>query len=270
MKKVWLTICAYLAAAGLLLTPTGCGRADNDDSADPSARNQLILRLFESIERRDYEASSQQAVKLRALDPGSIFLSRMVDIQTGNLYVTRAQRLLDAGDYAGAAALVDEGARRNPLYLEMEKEVRTVHRVGEVARMVAEYRNARAYKDKMAALKTKDDASWRAYIQSLATCARLSHRIAVAAREFDHAALTKAAEREYAAIDRESQAEHKRHNAELAAARAAREKAAQEKEAAAEPKAAPEAKEAAPEKAAAPESKEAAPPAEGGADAPKP
>ena len=270
MTKTGLTIWAALAAAGLLLL-TGCGRSESSGSADPSARNQLILRLFESIERRDYEASSQQAVKLRALDPGSIFLSRMVDIQTGNLYVTRAQRLLDAGDYAGAAALVDEGARRNPLYLEMEKEVRTVHQVEALAQMVAEYRTARIRKDKMAAVKTADAASGEAYIQSLAACARLLHRIAVTAREFDHAPLIKAAEREYAAVNRESQAEHKRRTAALAAARAAREKAEREKNAAPEAKApAPESKEPAPEaKAPAPEPKEPAP-AEGNADAPKP
>ena len=67
MTKTGLTIWAALAAAGLLLL-TGCGRSESSGSADPSARNQLILRLFESIERRDYEASSQQAVKLRVRD----------------------------------------------------------------------------------------------------------------------------------------------------------------------------------------------------------
>lgn len=226
MKKFFTWNMLLTAAMALLLT--GCGRDEGPAAANPEARNQLILRLFESMDKRDYAASSQQAIKLRALDPGSIFLSRMVDIQTGNHAVVQAQQRLDVGDYRGAAGLVEDAARRNPLYREMEAESRKARRVAELAQMVAEYRDMRQHKDVLAAAREKDPSLHEEYFRALIDCARQLHQIGGVAREFKHAGLTRTAEMEFALINRESAAERKRHAAEQAAAEAAKARAAGE------------------------------------------
>ncbi|MBQ4106012.1 MAG: hypothetical protein IJC73_00350 [Lentisphaeria bacterium] len=217
MTKHFLTFTVPVIAAVLLLS-AGCERSESPEGVNPAERNQLILRLFESMDKRDYAASSQQAVKLRALDPGSIFLSRMVDIQTGNYAVVQAQERLDAGDFKAAAQQLDEAARRNPLYREMEAESRAAARVAEMAQMVAGYRELRLQKVRWAATRENDERARQEYVRALTACARQLHRIGTVARQYDFKPLIRAAEREFALINRESVAEQKR----FAAAKAAR------------------------------------------------
>ena len=109
MKKNFITIIS--AGFGVCALLAGCGE---EHQAPPSERNQLVNRFFRSMENGDSVSATSQGQKLLAMDPGNDYIAKLVNIQQSNSYVERAQKLVNAGDVAGALAVVEEGLKVYP------------------------------------------------------------------------------------------------------------------------------------------------------------
>ena len=110
MRKNFITIIS--AGFGVCALLAGCGE---EHQAPPSERNQLVNRFFRSMETGDSVSATSQGQKLLAMDPGNDYIAKLVNIQQSNSYVERAQKLVNAGDVAGALAVVEEGLKVYPL-----------------------------------------------------------------------------------------------------------------------------------------------------------
>ncbi len=106
----------------LALLLTGCG--DGEKKYDsPSARNQLVIRLFNSMKEGNYASAAEQARKLSVLDEGNAYLGVIATRQKTNMSIVRAQKLLDKGDFAAAVSILEEALRQNPLDRELEVQL---------------------------------------------------------------------------------------------------------------------------------------------------
>jgi len=98
------------AAAGLFLLP-GCGR---QAPPPPTERMELVARFFASVKSRDFNAAMRQGVQLHALDSHNENITRLVEIQQCNAYVSAAQKMVNSGDIPGAVAVLEKGVKRYP------------------------------------------------------------------------------------------------------------------------------------------------------------
>lgn len=105
----------------------GCGRKTAETV--PSGRNQLIIRIFQSLERDDFAAAAEQAAKLKALDPGNEYLGRIIDTQRANRFVRSAQELFDAGEYQEALQTLEQGLRQLPLDNNLKDSLEQLQRI---------------------------------------------------------------------------------------------------------------------------------------------
>lgn len=132
LKKL---LAPLLAAAVVLLA--GCGKEAPE--AAPGERNQLLIRLFNSLDRGDYAAAMEQAAKLRTLDPGNAYLSKIVETQRANRCIQSAQERFDAGRIDEAIAILVEGEKQMPLDNNLPEALETVRRIDRIEQAFRAY-----------------------------------------------------------------------------------------------------------------------------------
>lgn len=149
MKKYILT--TVVVGTVCIIALSGCGRDSKKHSA-PSARNQLVVRLFQSMDGKDYTAAAGQARKLQALDPGNLYLDVIISRQQGNLCVAEAQKQIDAGDFDGAVVTLDDGVRNAPLNQHLKRTLEQIRKLAVLNKAVEAFRAAETPEERGVAL----------------------------------------------------------------------------------------------------------------------
>lgn len=147
MKKNFITIIS--AGFGVCALLAGCGE---EHQAPPSERNQLVNRFFRSMETGNSVSATSQGQKLLAMDPGNDYIAKLVNIQQSNSYVERAQKLVNAGDVAGALAVVEEGLKVYPLNRTLSQLRGQLRQLRHAKMLIANMRSAKSSSAMTAAL----------------------------------------------------------------------------------------------------------------------
>ncbi len=112
-KSMLMSLCCGL----LLCVISGCGGDNVPDP--PMAYSRLVVELFESLEKEDYQLAAEQIGRLKALDPENSFLSKLQENQYCNVFVAAAQKKLDAGELEEALRIVSQGSELYPFNRNM-------------------------------------------------------------------------------------------------------------------------------------------------------
>ena len=75
-------------------------------------RSRVLLRLFDHLDREEYEDALKDIETYRNLDLTNMFLSDLEHIVRANMVIASARAKFDAGDVAGAAADLDAYCNR--------------------------------------------------------------------------------------------------------------------------------------------------------------
>ena len=73
----------------------------------PMERSRVLLRLFDHLDREEYDDALKDIETYRNLDLTNLFLSELEHIVRANMVIASARAKFDAGDVAGAAADLD-------------------------------------------------------------------------------------------------------------------------------------------------------------------
>ena len=73
----------------------------------PMERSRVLLRLFDHLDREEYDDALKDIETYRNLDLTNLFLSDLEHIVRANMVIASARAKFDAGDVAGAAADLD-------------------------------------------------------------------------------------------------------------------------------------------------------------------
>ncbi|WP_419645994.1 hypothetical protein [Victivallis vadensis] len=131
MKKNFITIIS--AGFGVCALLAGCGE---EHQAPPSERNQLVNRFFRSMETGNSVSATSQGQKLLAMDPGNDYIAKLVN----------------AGDVAGALAVVEEGLKVYPLNRTLSQLRGQLRQLRHAKMLIANMRSAKSSSAMTAAL----------------------------------------------------------------------------------------------------------------------
>ena len=118
MRNFWIFI---LAACFVFC---GCDESGVDKSP-PTENIELLVRMFDSLEARDFKAAGEQYDKLLFATGGQPSPLWVATI-TSNKAVTSSQKLLDAGHIDQALVIARDSKLSNPLNQDIDDLVRTL------------------------------------------------------------------------------------------------------------------------------------------------
>ena len=100
----------------ILCTAIFCS-CSNDRETPPLSRErtQLILRLFESLEKGDKTAVITRAEKLKKVLPDNDYIGYVIETQIANTYITHAQKAINEGHEKLALKILEKGLQKHPL-----------------------------------------------------------------------------------------------------------------------------------------------------------
>lgn len=104
----------------------GCG---SEDEAPPLSmeRTNLMIRMFESMDKGDYESALLQAEKLQVMNPGNSYLTQVRETMQANLGVVEAQKVLDLGKLERAQTMLQNGVKKYPLNQNLQLELKRIN-----------------------------------------------------------------------------------------------------------------------------------------------
>ena len=140
-RRISSAICRLIlccAAAALPVLP-GCGRKA---PPPPTERMELVARFFESVKNNDSSAAMRQGVKLRSLDRHNESIARLVEIQQCNSYIGTAQKMVNAGDIAGAVSILEQGVRIYPDNITLRELLPRVRQLRNAKNLIGGMRQA--------------------------------------------------------------------------------------------------------------------------------
>ena len=147
MKKWVNTMAALLLAAAFA---GGCSRREK--VASPRERNELVQRFFTSLKTNRPDAAIRQGQKLLEMDPDSIFMPGLIQIQQSNAFIAKAQGRINRGDLAGAATIIDEGIRSYPDNSSLHDARRQIRQMRNAPKLLEAMRRAKSASAMNAAL----------------------------------------------------------------------------------------------------------------------
>ena len=157
MKK---TAFYFFAAAAVSLLLTGCGRKRPREEY-PGERTRLVIRLFRSMDSMDSASALSQAGKVQLLDSGNTYFRWIVERQSCNLAIQKAQKLADAGHLDDAGKAVQEAADLYPFNAEINTALQEIQTLKQVLRALETYRKSRTLDDRDLNLRTLEDEASR-------------------------------------------------------------------------------------------------------------
>lgn len=110
MKKlsVHQTVRHTLFAAFAVVAALSCLASCSKPAPEvPMERSRVLLRLFDHMDREEYDDALKDIETYRNLDPTNMFLSDFEHIVRANMVIASARAKFDAGDITGAAADLD-------------------------------------------------------------------------------------------------------------------------------------------------------------------
>ncbi len=108
----------------------------------PLTRSDLVIRLFEGLQKKDFKAALEQCSKLRAIGVYSNGFAEFEDSIRYNYCVAEAQRLLDAGDPQGARAFLDDAMRQSLNNQRLKSQLAELDKVVVLEKQVTQLRTA--------------------------------------------------------------------------------------------------------------------------------
>jgi len=98
-------------AVACLVLCASCGRKQAPDP--PAAKPLLLLDIYYSMEKGDHKAALNKILRLKEIDKSSVFLAELEALERNNMYLVETNRLLDSGDAAAAAGILDGALKRH-------------------------------------------------------------------------------------------------------------------------------------------------------------
>lgn len=102
----------FSAFAALVLLSAGCGKRQ-EAPPPPLAKPDLVLDLFDALDKKDYKAAQNKIARLREIDKTSLYLAEMEITVRNNFYLTEAQNYIRKNDIGGAEALLSTAITRH-------------------------------------------------------------------------------------------------------------------------------------------------------------
>lgn len=90
----------------------GCGKRQ-EAPPPPLARPDLVLDLFDALDKKDYKAAQNKIARLREIDKTSLYLAEMENVVRNNFYLAEAQTFIRKNDIGGAEALLASSITRH-------------------------------------------------------------------------------------------------------------------------------------------------------------
>ena len=102
-----------------------CGKGDETPPLSRE-RTQLIIRLFDSMEKNDKSSILSRAEKLKKLAPDNLYINHIIEVQTANTYLVHAQKALDEGHETLALQILEKGIQKHPLNRTLQNEYKNL------------------------------------------------------------------------------------------------------------------------------------------------
>ncbi len=132
----------FAALLPALFASGGCGDRKNTVEESPVERNQLVIRMFQSMIKPDPVSAAAQAAKLRALDPGNAYFTWIIEQQECNRAVQMAQKALNDLRPADAVEILQAVRKRYPLHHELDAQLQLAIRLHALQQAVRLYCDA--------------------------------------------------------------------------------------------------------------------------------
>ena len=104
----------FMSPIVVLAGVSGCGKKEVPDP--PLTRNRLTIDMFKNLAENKHEQAIEKIIKLKALDPESVFLAELEEEEVSNIYMSSVQQQLNEGDIEAAIKTVDAARKRHGLY----------------------------------------------------------------------------------------------------------------------------------------------------------
>lgn len=130
MKKI---ILLFFCAAAFFWG--GCKK--HRGAEDPIAQNRLFIRLFDAMRNDQPSEAAACAEKIRALDPKNEFLPELIERQQCNAILKKAQGELARGDFAAAAAILENAVLQHPFSRDLQEELARVNKLIQMKELLA-------------------------------------------------------------------------------------------------------------------------------------
>ncbi len=129
-----------------LLVATGlCGCGEDEVPDPPVAQSALVGRLFDALKNGRLDEALSLTEKLQSLDSENLDLAELKLRIIANGYVLRCQAKLDAGDTAGALAIIREGCKLYPMHSGLrvlDEELTRLNELHEAAQSLGRAKSA--------------------------------------------------------------------------------------------------------------------------------
>lgn len=128
----------FILLAAVLVLGTGC--SDQKAPDPPTARAELTVRLYETLNAKRYEEALAIADKLLALDSNDADLMEMRDRIIGNIAAVKVQQYIDHGQLEKAYTYIREERKRYPAMPRlriMEEDINNLTTLRDSARNLA-------------------------------------------------------------------------------------------------------------------------------------
>lgn len=97
----------------IILAAGGC--SDNKTPEPRLSHLRLVADLFISMQNKDHHNAVILIGKLKAVMHDNVFLSTLEESETGNIFITPAQKELDQGNIANSLKIINDGLNQHPL-----------------------------------------------------------------------------------------------------------------------------------------------------------
>lgn len=144
-----------LFLAGLLFLTVSC-RQEPERPPIPRNRSELLLRLFDNLQQKNYPAALAQIEKLEAESPDSGYLKELRELLTVNACIAEAQTALNKGDLNKAIQTVATARNKLPFNRQLEAAEEDLTLLRRISNNIDELGRARSSEDLRIVIKVLD------------------------------------------------------------------------------------------------------------------
>lgn len=122
-----------------LLSLLFCGCGKKEAPPPPRVKSQLVLELFNALDNNDYQAALNKTIRLKEIDQGDLFLSKLENIEEINLVISKVQKHVDNDNLDKAINEIDTAIPRlghQTILEETRKELITLKKITILLKMI--------------------------------------------------------------------------------------------------------------------------------------
>jgi hypothetical protein len=131
--RVAQTAAIFLTAA--LCALAGCSKKSAVPDP-PRIKSAAVIELFEALDNGDHTKALARIARLRELDKGNVYLAKLEVIERNNLFISQAQRHLDAGYPDRALAILGEAMVKHGRLQPLADASAEINAMGQCASLV--------------------------------------------------------------------------------------------------------------------------------------